>query len=229
MITPEDKKVIDEYVRDRYNHRPKEEVYELLRTTTGRKLLEQERVSNRLAAALAEIKAKKPDVSDERARQIEARYPIYTTDSHEWPLALATWVEHQVQNKKKLTERQRRTLAEIAFYIREHSDDYLVDSGHLVKLMRAAYLIGVYCPAPNETLKRIKAPTGERQRLRQKRLEIIKPLLARAEKAYPDAGSYALAKNIKDDVNRQLRDYTVEQDTIRTDIDRIFKARKPRR
>ena len=78
--------------------------------------------------------------------------------------------------------------------------------------------------------RRIQIQYAEKARRtkKQKRREIIEPLLSKAEAAYPDAGSYSLAKNIKDAVNRQLGKHAVKEDTIRTDIDDIFKSRKTR-
>jgi hypothetical protein len=81
-------------------------------------------------------------------------------------------------------------------------------------------------PHPLRQRADIAPANVKRKTLRQKRLEIIAPLLSEAEAAYPGAGSYSLAKYIKDDVNRQLGKHTVAEDTIRTDIDGIFKARK---
>ena len=97
--------------------RSAEELNKLYQTTEGQKHLLQERADRRTAAAIARVKAQRPGITDEKAKQIIERYPVHSDD--EWPLALATWVEHQAPNKKKLTERQRNTLLNIAGYIRE--------------------------------------------------------------------------------------------------------------
>ena len=95
----------------------------------------------------------------------------------------------------------------------------------LTSVILNAFSLGQRCPPMSRTSRAI----GERKSRKQKRLEIIAPLLAKAETAYPDAGPYSLAKNIKDEVNLQLGKHAVKEDTVRTDIDDIFKARKSHR
>jgi hypothetical protein len=97
---------------------------------------------------------------------------------------------------------------------------------NLHALIAATYELGSLCPGLDRTTALTAPAIGKRKTLKQKRREIVAVSLAKAEAAYPDAGSYALAKNIKDEVNLQLGKHAVKEDTIRTDIDAIFKARK---
>jgi hypothetical protein len=110
----------------------------------------------------------------------------------------------------------------LADFLSTHAKETDLLQGSLTSVLLNAFFLGQKCPP----MKRTSPATGKRKTKKQKRLEIVLPLLAKAEAAYPDAGPYSLAKNIKDEVNRQLGEDAVEEDTIRRDIDRIFKARE---
>jgi hypothetical protein len=113
--------------------------------------------------------------------KIEEKYPFYSSDSWDWSIALARWVEYQVMNKEKFSERKRNALLSMANYIqetfgtREERGDVFYED-EVSDLMRAAYLIGVYCPSPYETLRTHKIREIKATKV-QMRLEAITPLV----------------------------------------------------
>jgi hypothetical protein len=98
----------------------------------------------------------------------------------------------------------------LADFLSTHAKETDLLQGSLTSVLLNAFFLGQKCPP----MKRTSPATGKRKTKKQKRLEIVLPLLAKAEAAYPDAGPYSLAKNIKDEVNRQLGEDAVEEDTI---------------
>jgi hypothetical protein len=112
------------------------------------------------AERFARVKKDYPHATDEKAVELHARYPIYTVGHLGWPKALATWVEHQVKNKKKFTDHRRQQMLYSANYIRENYEQVTEccnpgDEVRIFKLMAATYLIGAYCPAPDEGLSKV--------------------------------------------------------------------------
>jgi hypothetical protein len=161
--------------------------------------------ASRREEAIAKVKAERPGITDEEAREVEARYPV---DSAGWPEALATWVERQVKNKKKSTDLRRRSLLMIANYIRENFE--LVtdlcnpgDEERILELMVGAYFIGVYCPAPDEGLSKVaKALEKTKGRPKPKWNAVADDLLLRTPGLPPSADGRA--NKIRPDLVRVL-------------------------
>jgi hypothetical protein len=120
-------------------------------------LKEHETQSELTAEKLAKIKKDYPNVTDEKAVESHARYPVYTKG---WPEALFCWVEHQAKNKKKFTDLKRGKLLRLVDDLRvkfEYLDDILnpTDIDILRFTLMGIYLIGAMCPAPDETWEKV--------------------------------------------------------------------------
>ena len=104
------------------------------------------------AEELAKIKALYPHITDEKAVEIEAKYPLHTKG---FPDAILRWVEHQAKNNKKFTDLKRRQLLRFITVLKERFErlDHLghqEEDDFQVALM-CAYVLGAMCPSPYET------------------------------------------------------------------------------
>lgn len=119
------------------------------------------------AEELAEIKTRYPNITDEKAVEIEAKYPFHTKS---FPEAILRWVEHQANNNKKFTDLKRRRLLSVITVLKERFErlDYLGprEEDDFQMALMCAYLIGAMCPSPYETwgktVKAIEKTTGRK-------------------------------------------------------------------
>jgi hypothetical protein len=105
---------------------------------------------------------------------------------------------------RELTEDEFRRLFNTRARLQDDIEillDALVDNQDnidaLFRVIEAAGLLGRFMgPHPLQRKLSIAPATGKRKSQKQKRLEIVELLLAKAEATYPDAGSYSLAKTL---------------------------------
>jgi hypothetical protein len=124
---------------------------------------------------LAEIKAYDPSMTDEKAREVEAKFPLHTRAFlQSFPDALLHWVDHEIYHNKKITDLKRRRLIEIRDGFEKHFEwlETIVVSSYddnisLDSVVMYAYLIGAMCPTPYEN-RRKNAKAREKTKGRPK-------------------------------------------------------------
>jgi hypothetical protein len=179
------------------------------------------------AEELAEIKAYDPSMTDEKAHEVEAKFPLHTKAFlRSFPDALLHWVDHEIEHNKKITDLKRRRLIEIRDGFEKHFDwleDIVVYDTKisLDSVIMYAYLIGAMCPTPYETRQiNVKARQNTKGRPKPKWNAVADALLLRtpglppsnkgkADKIHPGLVEALAAKEPKKKPPspRTLRDY----------------------